>query len=150
LPLLYNYYTILIKNIYIQKYNFIFFKIPSITQPLLISFSSLSSCPHINAPVCKYTTSNTYLPYLNNLFLANSTDNGFTADIVGTKPDQVSGLTLCRGDINVSTCSSCLSQIYTVAYIFFKKILVLIDFYYSFFSYCFSLVKLAMAPPIFH
>lgn len=41
----------------------------------------------------------------------NSTSNfGFAKSTVGSVPNQISGLVLCRGDVNSSTCSSCLSQ----------------------------------------
>ncbi|XP_078171376.1 uncharacterized protein LOC144565483 [Carex rostrata] len=35
---------------------------------------------------------------------------GFAKNTVGSVPNQVLGLVLCRGDVNSSTCSSCLSQ----------------------------------------
>jgi Salt stress response/antifungal len=41
----------------------------------------------------------------------NSTTNfGFAKSTVGSVPNLISGLVLCRGDVNSSTCSSCLSQ----------------------------------------
>lgn len=74
-------------------------------------------CDSINSPTGNYTANSTYQSNINSLFSAleaNSTGTGFAAGRFGTVPDQVSGLILCRGDTNASTCSSCLSQILPV------------------------------------
>jgi Ca2+/Na+ antiporter len=60
-----------------------------------------------------YTTNSTYLSNLNQLFSAlrsNFTATGFAAGTVGTVPDQVTGIAMCRGDLNDSACSSCLTR----------------------------------------
>ncbi|XP_078151066.1 cysteine-rich receptor-like protein kinase 6 isoform X2 [Carex rostrata] len=59
-----------------------------------------------------YTKNSTYQSNLNVLFSAlhsNSTGNGFAEGSIGAVPDKVIGITLCRGDLNTSTCSTCLS-----------------------------------------
>ncbi|KAF3320875.1 putative receptor-like protein kinase [Carex littledalei] len=60
-----------------------------------------------------YTNNSTYQSNLNLLFSAlrsNSTGNGFAAGTVGAVPDKVTGIALCRGDLDTSTCSTCLSR----------------------------------------
>ncbi|KAJ4813278.1 cysteine-rich RECEPTOR-like kinase [Rhynchospora pubera] len=73
-------------------------------------------CDSTNTPTGNYTANSTYLSNLNTLLSnlkANSTSTGFAAGTLGTTPDKVIGLILCRGDLNASTCSSCFSQIFT-------------------------------------
>ncbi|XP_073115512.1 cysteine-rich repeat secretory protein 38-like [Elaeis guineensis] len=59
-----------------------------------------------------YTTNSTYASNLNILltFLDSNTSRsgGFSNFAVGQSPNQISGLALCRGDTNASTCRSCL------------------------------------------
>ncbi|KAF3320599.1 putative receptor-like protein kinase [Carex littledalei] len=64
-----------------------------------------------------YMTNSTYESNLKTLLTdltkssTNSTKNfGFAKSSVGSTPDLVSGLVLCRGDVNSSACSSCLNQ----------------------------------------
>jgi Salt stress response/antifungal len=60
-----------------------------------------------------YTTNSTYLSNLNQLFSdlrSNSTATGFAAGTVGTVPDLVTGIAMCRGDLNASACSSCITR----------------------------------------
>ncbi|XP_078152661.1 cysteine-rich receptor-like protein kinase 6 isoform X2 [Carex rostrata] len=64
-----------------------------------------------------YTTNSTYESNLQTLFTdltkssTNSTTNfGFAKSSVGSTPNLVSGLVLCRGDVNSSDCSSCLNH----------------------------------------
>ncbi|KAJ4763844.1 cysteine-rich RECEPTOR-like kinase [Rhynchospora pubera] len=64
-----------------------------------------------------YTANTTYDLNLQTLLTnlttsaTNSTTNfGFAKTIIGSVPNQISGLVLCRGDVNSSACSSCLSQ----------------------------------------
>ncbi|XP_078157094.1 cysteine-rich receptor-like protein kinase 6 isoform X2 [Carex rostrata] len=59
-----------------------------------------------------FSENSTYQANINLLFsslAANSTSTGFADGTVGTVPNRVSGLVLCRGDVNNSSCSSCLS-----------------------------------------
>ncbi|XP_072951668.1 uncharacterized protein [Typha angustifolia] len=61
-----------------------------------------------------YTANSTYLSNLNHLLASltsnTSLDSGFSAATVGHAADQVSGHVLCRGDINTTACSSCVSS----------------------------------------
>ncbi|KAF3320604.1 cysteine-rich receptor-like protein kinase 10 [Carex littledalei] len=64
-----------------------------------------------------YTANSTYEANLRTLFTdltknaTNSTTNfGFSKSSVGSTPNLVSGLVLCRGDVNLTACSSCLNQ----------------------------------------
>ncbi|KAJ3670354.1 hypothetical protein LUZ60_010678 [Juncus effusus] len=60
-----------------------------------------------------YTANSTYQSNLNLLFSvleSNATGTGFDATTVGSVPDQVSGLVLCRGDVNGSACASCIKK----------------------------------------
>jgi Salt stress response/antifungal len=64
-----------------------------------------------------YTANSTYDSNLQTLLTnlttsaTNSSSNfGFAKRTVGNVPNQISGLVLCRGDVNVSTCYSCLSE----------------------------------------
>jgi Salt stress response/antifungal len=64
-----------------------------------------------------YTANSTYSTNLQTLFTnltksaTNSTTNfGFAKASVGSVPNLISGLVLCRGDVNYSDCSSCLTQ----------------------------------------
>ncbi|KAJ3705202.1 hypothetical protein LUZ61_008907 [Rhynchospora tenuis] len=73
-------------------------------------------CDSTNTPTGNYTANSTYLSNLNTLLSdlkANSTATGFAAGTLGTIPNEVTGLILCRGDLNASTCSTCFSQIFT-------------------------------------
>ncbi|XP_020092881.1 cysteine-rich receptor-like protein kinase 6 [Ananas comosus] len=60
-----------------------------------------------------YTANSTYQSNLDTLFSflasnASASPSGFTATTLGRVPDAVSGLALCRGDVNATTCRSCL------------------------------------------
>ncbi|KAJ3670360.1 hypothetical protein LUZ60_010684 [Juncus effusus] len=60
-----------------------------------------------------YTANSTYQSNLNLLFSvleSNATGTGFAAATVGSVPNQVSGLVLCRGDVNGSACASCINK----------------------------------------
>ncbi|XP_073005376.1 cysteine-rich receptor-like protein kinase 6 isoform X1 [Typha latifolia] len=61
-----------------------------------------------------YTANSTYLSNLNHLLASltsnTSLDSGFSAATVGHAANQVSGHVLCRGDINTTVCSSCVSS----------------------------------------
>ncbi|XP_078167857.1 cysteine-rich receptor-like protein kinase 6 isoform X3 [Carex rostrata] len=64
-----------------------------------------------------YSANSTYEANLRTLFTdlrknaTNSSANfGFAKTSVGTTPNLVSGLVLCRGDVNFTACSSCLNQ----------------------------------------
>lgn len=64
-----------------------------------------------------YTANSVYAANLQTLFTnltksaTNSTANfGFAKTSVGSVPNLISGLVLCRGDVNFSACSSCLTQ----------------------------------------
>ncbi|KAJ4813275.1 cysteine-rich RECEPTOR-like kinase [Rhynchospora pubera] len=91
--------------------------------PLLSYLPVLATSDSFNSYICdstntsgKYTANSTYQSNLNTLLSelkANSTGTGFAAGTLGTVPDQVTGLILCRGDLNSSSCFSCLSQIFT-------------------------------------
>ncbi|XP_078149848.1 cysteine-rich receptor-like protein kinase 6 [Carex rostrata] len=59
-----------------------------------------------------YRNNSTYQSNLNLLFSAlrsNSTGNGFADGTVGTVPNMVTGIVLCRGDHNASYCNTCFS-----------------------------------------
>ncbi|KAJ4745559.1 cysteine-rich RECEPTOR-like kinase [Rhynchospora pubera] len=61
-----------------------------------------------------YSNNSTYSPNLKELFSSLSTESvaiqGFSKNTIGAKPDQTSGLVLCRGDINPSMCDQCLNS----------------------------------------
>ncbi|XP_078149257.1 cysteine-rich receptor-like protein kinase 6 [Carex rostrata] len=64
-----------------------------------------------------YTANSTYEANLRTLFTDlrknatnSSTNFGFAKSSVGSTPDLVVGLVLCRGDVNLTACSSCLNQ----------------------------------------
>ncbi|KAJ3670359.1 hypothetical protein LUZ60_010683 [Juncus effusus] len=60
-----------------------------------------------------YTANSTYQSNLNLLFSvleSNATGTGFSAATVGSVPNQVSGLVLCRGDVNGFACASCINK----------------------------------------
>jgi Salt stress response/antifungal len=61
-----------------------------------------------------YTDYSAYGFNLRNLFSSLSAQaaakQGFCKGTIGTAPDQISGLVLCRGDVDSSTCGDCLSQ----------------------------------------
>ncbi|KAJ4801494.1 cysteine-rich RECEPTOR-like kinase [Rhynchospora pubera] len=84
---------------------------------LYLSVPALSDSNPLLNKFCGGTTNfsdnSTYQSNINQLFsslITNSTSNGFAAGSVGTVPNLVSGLVLCRGDANSSFCSSCLSK----------------------------------------
>ncbi|CAD5183517.1 unnamed protein product [Musa acuminata subsp. malaccensis] len=61
-----------------------------------------------------FTANSTYESNLNLLLsslVANGSAPGFFTDTVGQIPNQVQGLVLCRGDTNLTTCGSCLSNV---------------------------------------
>ncbi|KAJ3695988.1 hypothetical protein LUZ60_001365 [Juncus effusus] len=76
--------------------------------------------PLLQRKVCgpdNFSTNSTYQSNLNLLFSSlttnatNSTTKfGFASGTIGSIPNQISGLFLCRGDVNFSICSSCLVQ----------------------------------------
>ncbi|XP_020087316.1 cysteine-rich receptor-like protein kinase 15 isoform X1 [Ananas comosus] len=58
-----------------------------------------------------YTTNSTFVRNLNLLLTsltANTPNSGFFNNTIGTTPDQVYGLALCRGDIGPQECTQCL------------------------------------------
>lgn len=61
-----------------------------------------------------YTVNSAYSFNLQKLSSSLSTEavamQGFSENMIGTVPDQISGLVLCRGDVNSSTCGDCLNQ----------------------------------------
>lgn len=73
-----------------------------------------------------FSENSTYQANINLLFsslAANSTSTGFADGTVGTVPNRVSGLVLCRGDVNNSSCSSCLSIASQVHIIIFTTVI---------------------------
>ncbi|XP_065007296.1 cysteine-rich receptor-like protein kinase 6 [Musa acuminata AAA Group] len=61
-----------------------------------------------------FTANSTYESNLNLLLsslVSNGSAPGFFTDTVGRIPNQVQGLVLCRGDTNLTTCGSCLSNV---------------------------------------
>ncbi|KAJ4760814.1 cysteine-rich RECEPTOR-like kinase [Rhynchospora pubera] len=83
---------------------------------LYLPFPSLSDSNPLLTQVCggasNYSDNSTYSSNINQLFSSlatNSTSIGFASGTVGSVPNLVSGLVLCRGDTNSSFCSSCLS-----------------------------------------
>ena len=59
-----------------------------------------------------YTTNSTFGYNLNSLLenlTSNASTSGFSYGNLGSIPDRVYGLVLCRGDTNSSTCRACLS-----------------------------------------
>ncbi|XP_064957329.1 cysteine-rich receptor-like protein kinase 6 [Musa acuminata AAA Group] len=61
-----------------------------------------------------FTANSTYESNLNLLLsslVSNGSAPGFFTDTVGQIPNQVQGLVLCRGDTNLTTCGSCLSNV---------------------------------------
>ncbi|KAK1304021.1 Cysteine-rich repeat secretory protein 38 [Acorus calamus] len=67
----------------------------------------------------KYTTNSTYQTNLNNLLRSlssNGPTTGFFTATQGNPPDQINGLVLCRGDTDVTACTSCLNNaVYDIA-----------------------------------
>ncbi|KAJ3695987.1 hypothetical protein LUZ60_001364 [Juncus effusus] len=64
-----------------------------------------------------YTANSTYQTNLNVLLssltknvTSSATKFGFASGTIGSVPYQISGLVLCRGDVNSSACSSCVTQ----------------------------------------
>ncbi|KAJ4745541.1 cysteine-rich RECEPTOR-like kinase [Rhynchospora pubera] len=58
---------------------------------------------------------NTYICNLRELassLSVNASAGGYSEQTVGVPPDQVFGVVLCRGDINVSNCTGCIDQAY--------------------------------------
>ncbi|XP_078149162.1 cysteine-rich receptor-like protein kinase 19 isoform X2 [Carex rostrata] len=78
----------------------------------------LSSAADVLYQICSttgnYTVNSTYDFNLDKLSSSLSTEavaeQGFYENTIGTAPDQISGLVLCRGDINSSICGDCLNQ----------------------------------------
>ncbi|KAJ4813274.1 cysteine-rich RECEPTOR-like kinase [Rhynchospora pubera] len=98
-----------------------------------------------------YTTNSTYLSNLNLLFSSlrsNSTANGFADGTVGTAPDMVTGISLCRGDLNTSSCLSCLSRISDILNLcpYYKSALMWYNSCYMYFSSKYFLSSLANSP----
>lgn len=46
---------------------------------------------------------------------ASASPAGFATGAVGTAPEQVNGMALCRGDTNASSCSSCVAAAFRYA-----------------------------------
>ncbi|XP_078167843.1 cysteine-rich receptor-like protein kinase 6 isoform X1 [Carex rostrata] len=70
-----------------------------------------------NSGTGNYSANSTYEANLRTLFTDlrrnatySSTNFGFAKSNVGTTPNLVSGLVLCRGDVNFTACSSCVNQ----------------------------------------
>ncbi|KAJ4801363.1 cysteine-rich RECEPTOR-like kinase [Rhynchospora pubera] len=87
----------------------------------LTSFLSLHATLGFNIPlhyICgstgNYTASSAYGSNLQKLFSSLFTEvvatEGFSKNTTGTEPDQVSGIILCRNNINSSVCGNCLNQ----------------------------------------
>ncbi|KAJ3705344.1 hypothetical protein LUZ61_009049 [Rhynchospora tenuis] len=61
-----------------------------------------------------YTANSTYGSNLEKLFSSLSTEvvatEGFSKNTTGAEPDQISGLILCRNNVNSSVCGNCLNQ----------------------------------------
>ncbi|KAF3339398.1 cysteine-rich receptor-like protein kinase 10 [Carex littledalei] len=78
----------------------------------------LSSAADVLYEICgstgNYTVNSTYSSNLKTLSSSLSTEavaeQGFYENTIGTAPDQISGLVLCRGDVNSSSCGDCLNQ----------------------------------------
>ncbi|XP_078161365.1 cysteine-rich receptor-like protein kinase 15 [Carex rostrata] len=78
----------------------------------------LSSAYDVLYKVCgstsNYAGNSTYSFNLDKLFSSLSTEavakQGFYENTIGTAPDQISGLVLCRGDVDSSICRDCLNQ----------------------------------------
>jgi Salt stress response/antifungal len=90
------------------------FYLPVPAKALDVPHSTEYFYPDCISDTGNYTTNSTYQSNLNQLFTAlrsNSTVTGFAAGTVGTVPDQVTGIAMCRGDLNASACSTCLSRI---------------------------------------
>lgn len=78
-----------------------------------VALSKLPSCD-FGGDVGSYTANGTFQRNLDLLAATlpgntSSTPAGFANASVGTSPDQVYALALCRGDLNASSCSSCLA-----------------------------------------
>ncbi|KAJ1700819.1 hypothetical protein LUZ63_000598 [Rhynchospora breviuscula] len=98
-----------------------------------------------------YTTNSTYLSNLNLLFSSlrsNSTANGFADGTVGTVPDMVTGISLCRGDLNTSSCLSCLTLISEILNLcpYYKSALMWYNSCYMYFSSKYFLSSLDNSP----
>ncbi|KAJ3687932.1 hypothetical protein LUZ61_017096 [Rhynchospora tenuis] len=111
-------------------------------------------CDSISTSTGNYTTNSTYQSNLNQLFLAldsNSTSNGFAAGTSGTVPDKVTGIVLCRGDLNASTCSACFSQSFHDILNFcpyYKTALMWYNKCYMYFSSKYFLSSVANSPQV--
>ncbi|XP_078151284.1 antimicrobial ginkbilobin-2-like protein [Carex rostrata] len=78
----------------------------------------LSSAYKARTTLCcntgNYTINSTYSTNLETLsssfFTAAVAKQGFYENTIGTAPNQISGLVLCRGDVDSSICSDCLNQ----------------------------------------
>ncbi|CAN6214367.1 unnamed protein product [Urochloa humidicola] len=78
-----------------------------------VALSKLPKCD-FGSEVSSYTTNGTFQRNLNLLAAAlpgntSSAPAGFANASAGTSPDQVYALTLCRGDLNASSCSACVA-----------------------------------------
>ncbi|KAF3320990.1 putative receptor-like protein kinase [Carex littledalei] len=98
-----------------------------------------------------YTNNSTYQSNLNLLFSAlrsNSTGNGFAAGTVGAVPDKVTGIALCRGDLDTSTCSTCLSRTLDILNLcpYYKTAWMWYNSCYMYFSSQYFLSSLANSP----
>ncbi|KAF3339402.1 putative receptor-like protein kinase [Carex littledalei] len=92
--------------------------------PCLFALFLTNLCLHLSSAadelyyVCgttgNYTVNSTYSSNLKTLTSSLSTEavaeQGFYENTIGTAPDQISGLVLCRGDVNSSICGDCLLQ----------------------------------------
>ncbi|XP_020091832.1 cysteine-rich receptor-like protein kinase 6 [Ananas comosus] len=76
------------------------------------------AAPDLLTQVCgttgNYTANSSYQSNLNDVlsFLssnASASPSGFAATTLGRSPDEVSGLALCRGDVNATDCRACLN-----------------------------------------
>jgi Salt stress response/antifungal len=88
---------------------FLYLPLPALSDPLYKVCGGSST----------FSENSTYQSNINLLsssLEANSTSSGFAAGTVGSVPNRVSGLVLCRGDVNSSSCSSCLSFAFQVEY----------------------------------
>jgi hypothetical protein len=98
-----------------------------------------------------YTTNSTYQSNLNLLFSdlrSNFTGNGFAAGTVGAVPDKVTGIALCRGDLNTSSCNTCQSRILDILNLcpYYKTAWMWYNSCYMYFSSQYFLSSLANSP----
>ncbi|XP_078157091.1 cysteine-rich receptor-like protein kinase 6 [Carex rostrata] len=98
-----------------------------------------------------YTNNSTYQSNLNLLFSAlrsNSTGNGFADGTVGTVPNMVTGIALCRGDHNASYCNTCFSWTLDILNLcpYYKTAWMWYNSCYIYFSSQYFLSSLANSP----